>query len=287
MESQKTETLNLHEIGSIKIHKLLARLLYCFEHVWGWLKGIFLLFSKAARAKKLVKMGEVFESQEETKEAIEYYKNALAKCPALSEIHLNLGRCYLRQLLFKEAANHIEKFLLKNPEDAEGNLYKGILLYYTADFEGALTYLRNAENLFPEKSTKRAFAMEYIGECSLKLGRYDEGITAIEDAIKINPYSRNEKRLASLGEMYCFINKKEDALRVFQEALNLNPHNHEVWNNIGVILWDLKDKEKAYHCFEQSLALSPGYQTALSNLDAVKNELKMSLNRKARRSQKR
>jgi superkiller protein 3 len=268
-----TAYITKKEFIIIKLHKLLARVFYCLDCVCSWIKNFLLLFSKKARAKRLFKTGEFFEAQEEIDKAVEYFEKALDKYPGLWNIHLNLCRCYLRRLSFDKAQEHGRKFIQKDPEDAEGNLYMGVSLYYKNKVEEALVYLKKAETLFDMREKKRSSALEYIGECYMKLERYEEAIQYLEDSVAINPYGSGEKKFVSLGEAYYFLDKKEEALNAFKKALSLNPDNYEVWNNIGVLLWSAGNIEKAYQCVQKALEVKPDYVEAKANKAMMDEEI--------------
>jgi hypothetical protein len=104
----------------IRLHKMLARLLSVIERIMLTWKNIFYLFSRKAKAVKLMKTGEIFEVQAR-QTAIEYFEKA-EKISKVTVIHLN-------------EADRISDFFLKSKRpwngilqrkpDAGGNLYMG------------------------------------------------------------------------------------------------------------------------------------------------------------------
>lgn len=266
--------LSKREIITIKIHKFCARLLYLLDHIWRLIIICLFLFSKKARAKKLMRIGEVFEFQKETETAVQYYEKVLKRCPSLKEINLNLCRCYLRLLLLDKAKSHGMEYLKHKPEDPEGNLYMGVIMYYEKKWNDALTHLAKAVKLFPERERKIASAQEYMAECYLKLNEYERAVELFEKVIKVNPYGGGDRKFVSLGEAYYFLGKREEALNVFKKAVSINPDNHETWNNIGVLLWSDGQVEKACQCFRKALTIKPDYEEAMTNLVAIEEMLK-------------
>jgi tetratricopeptide (TPR) repeat protein len=51
--------------------------------------------------------------------------------------------------------------------------------------------------------------------------------------------------------------KYEDALEIFEKALDLDPNNHEIWNQKGVALRSMGRYDEAVECFNKSLELVP------------------------------
>jgi len=266
--------LSKSEIITIDIHKFFARLLYLFDCIRQLMTTLLLSLSKKAKAKKLMNTGEIFEIQKETETAISYYGRALKKFPSLREVNLHLCRCYLRLLSLDKAKFHAMEYIKHYPDDPEGNLYVGVIMYYEDKWEDALTYLERAVKFLPEKTKKSASALEYMAECYLKLNEYEKAIKLFELAIKFNPYTGGDKKFISLGEAYYFLGKKEEALNAFKKALSINPDNHETWNNIGVLLWSDSQIERACECFRKALIIKPDYEEARTNLVAVEEMLK-------------
>ncbi len=262
------------EVYSIRLHKLLARLLLGFEHIGLAGKNIIFLFSRRAQALELMRTGEIFEMQGETEEALEYFEKALNRCPRLYDVNLNLCRCYLRLLSVNKAKEHGLRFLKHNPDNSEINLYIGVIYYYENKISEALASLKKAEELMPSKDKKRASALEYIAECYMKHGEHKEAVRHFEESIAMYPRSTGEKRFVSLGEGYYLLNKKEEALQSFKKALELNPDNYEAWNNIGVLMWSVNKLEDAYKYFKKALDIKPDYKEARTNIDEMRESIK-------------
>ncbi|MBI4683423.1 MAG: tetratricopeptide repeat protein [Nitrospirae bacterium] len=265
--------LTIKEITIIKLHILSAAIFRLIDHLKQGTVGFLILFSGKAKASKLMKSGEIFEVQGETATAIEYFEKALHKYPKLFELHLNLCRCYLRGLSLNKAKEHGMHFMKKKPDSPEGLLYMGVVLYYENNPEAALDNLKNALDLMSVRGKKKASAHEYMGECYMKLLKYEDAAGCFEKAIKMYP-GGSEKKYVSLGEAYYVLNKKEDALNAFKKALAVNPQSHEAWNNIGVIMWSVGNLENACRYFRKSIEIHPEYTEARTNLASVEESMK-------------
>ncbi|MBI5663596.1 MAG: tetratricopeptide repeat protein [Nitrospirae bacterium] len=279
-----TANLTRHELYNIRLHKILAAVLYCSEKCWSGIRALFYLFSRKSNAMRSVRTGEIYEVQGETGEAIRYFRKALSRYPKLLSVRLNLCRSYLRMLSLKEAKEHGLIFLRKKPDDPEINLYIGVILYYEGKLEDAITHLEKTADLLPATEKKTASAFEYIGECCLKLQRYEDAAGYLKKSIAVNPYG-SEKKYVSLGEAYYLLNKKEEALSTFKRALEVNPDNCEAWNNIGVLMWSVGNLENACKCFRKSIEINPGYKEARTNLNSVEesmNSIKLNVKKKVR-----
>lgn len=54
----------------------------------------------------------------------------------------------------------------------------------------------------------------------------------------------------------------DDALSYFEQALVLEPKNHQIWNQKGVTLRSLGRYDDALECFNRALELEPSDRTA-------------------------
>lgn len=54
----------------------------------------------------------------------------------------------------------------------------------------------------------------------------------------------------------------DDALSYFEQALVLEPKNHDIWNQKGVALRSLGRYDDALECFNRALELDPADRTA-------------------------
>jgi len=73
------------------------------------------------------------------------------------------------------------------------------------------------------------------------------------------------------GYYYTEVNRFDDALADFDQAIALNPKVARVWVNKGNVLAELNQNDSAYVCFERALELKPNYPEALSNRGGVRS----------------
>ncbi len=60
--------------------------------------------------------------------------------------------------------------------------------------------------------------------------------------------------------------KYQEANQKFQEALDIHPNSHKVFNNLGSSYYVLQDYENAEKAYRQSLVINPKYDEALGNM---------------------
>jgi superkiller protein 3 len=68
------------------------------------------------------------------------------------------------------------------------------------------------------------------------------------------------------------MDQKEQAVERYYQALELDPHFAQAWNNLGNALADLGKIKKAREAFQKAVAIDPTLASAAGNLAALENE---------------
>ena len=81
----------------------------------------------------------------------------------------------------------------------------------------------------------------------------------------------NSTRISShpwlrLADIYCRQGRNRDAIKTYQRALTVNPKNHQIWNELGLVLLKVNAFEDAMHAFLKSIELDRSFGWAYSNL---------------------
>ena len=106
---------------------------------------------------------------------------------------------------------------------------------------------------------------EFIPAYNLhKNGNLDEAEILYENLLRKYPKHFDTLRhLGILNQDRHLLNK---ALNFFLKAKNVNPNSHEIYNNLGSIMFQKYKHEEAKILCEKSLSLKPNYLPALNNL---------------------
>ena len=137
--------------------------------------------------------------------------------------------------------------------------------------EIGLSHLRAERFLEALLFCQRALAMDsghadtlhLMGQLSFHDGQYDHAVEWIARAIRQNPKA---EYLASLGAALRRQGRLEEALKAFDKAVQLKPHDAELWKNLGTVLIDLLRSDQAVLSLQQALKLNPRYVDAANIL---------------------
>jgi tetratricopeptide (TPR) repeat protein len=139
-------------------------------------------------------------------------------------------------------------------------LKEGYALYNLKRYEEALTAYEQAIRLDPN------YALAYYnrGIALNELKRYEEALSAYEQAIRLNP--NHADAYHGKGKDLNDLKRHEEALTALDQAIRLNPTNFAIsYNSKGAALYGLKRYEEALSAYEQAIRLDPNYALAYNN----------------------
>ncbi|HXS60764.1 MAG TPA: tetratricopeptide repeat protein [Candidatus Sulfopaludibacter sp.] len=98
------------------------------------------------------------------------------------------------------------------------------------------------------------------GETEISKNNFDLALKLFEQAINLDPncdYPYGDKALI-LDKM----GKFKESLEMYSKALDLNPKNSITWYNKGLTFVNLKKIEEAIHCFDNAISFDENYSKA-------------------------
>lgn len=116
---------------------------------------------------------------------------------------------------------------------------------------------------------------KYNMACNYKSkGDYDTSIKLFNEALSLNPNYADA--LNNLGNIYNAMEKYNEALEHLSKAVILLPNEPIILNNISICLMELGKLEEAKSCLEKAIRIKPNFFPAyntLGKLFAMKNDL--------------
>jgi adenylate cyclase len=163
----------------------------------------------------------------DTRKAIECFKQAIAIEPAYAEAHAMVAQCYcslgtMGQMIphtaFEIGHQYADKALELDITIAEGHIAKAMaFLYYEWKWQQAYDALQKAIELNPS----RVEAYDLLGFYYIAHNEKPQAVKVLEQAEQIDPLSPTIIR--SLGMMYMFSERFDDAVRQAEKLLEMNP----------------------------------------------------------------
>jgi tetratricopeptide (TPR) repeat protein len=89
-----------------------------------------------------------------------------------------------------------------------------------------------------------------LGFCYVELGRYDEAIAILAEALKIRPY--NLEALSSMGVACAETKKYPEAIRQFKLAIKTDPSFVDGYMNLATTYDKMGESEEAIKTYEQA-----------------------------------
>lgn len=179
--------------------------------------------------------------------------------PELARAHLAAGQALLNLDRASEAEMHLRQVLIRQPENSNALRFMSIAQFRQKRFKEADESIHKAISLRPNDP----FHWFHLADMCYRQRDLASAKKYAERARELAPRNSDIMNLLAMCEPGGDIRK----LQQYQEALELNPENAPVHNNIGVYyLNTAKDFEKAEEHFRRALFFKPSLKVARSNL---------------------
>ncbi len=128
------------------------------------------------------------------------------------------------------------------------------LIAECVDTERAITELQRAETLIPGKY----YIKFYLGSCHLSMNKPREALKHFEEALELNPKKEDVASIYSyMGISLRDMNQYRQAISVLEKAKDYDSERTDVCNLMGFCHFKLKEHEKAIECFREALRIDP------------------------------
>lgn len=185
--------------------------------------------------------GLVLQLMDRVAEAVGAYLRALAINADDFNANLNLATAYLQQQQARQALPYAEKAVALNPEDGPARVNLGAVYATLGDHERAIRAYQAAAELMDLSPPLLLNLANSLGQT----GRYREMVNTLGQLLRVEPSAEAYERL---GFAYFRLNRIEDALAAFRNAVALNDRHYPALNGLGVCLLNrflMSDREDA------------------------------------------
>jgi len=186
-------------------------------------------------------------------EAVEAFKQAIARDPDNEETYLGLGSTYEQQHRWSDELEMYKQTILSHPKFARVQFNIAATMSNMGQKLEAVDAFENAIRLNPEYA--RAFSG--LGQLYARLGKFDEAIQNLQHSIRLEPFA--PESFHQLALTYFLTGRYEESVEAGTEAVRLNPQYapSRVYANIGLSYAQLKRFPEAIESCEKGIAASP------------------------------
>ena len=211
--------------------------------------------------------GQAYENLGDFEQAKKSYKTSLSMDRNDPTAGVALGNLYYNQGNFLYAAVTYDNVLPVVPQDTKLRFKQGLSYFKAfewsktaAAWEDLLIYAPN----HPEVRLLLPQVYYIMSNEYNRSGYTDLGRQAFANALAVNPNTHDwlSKALRTSGEYYRENGLYREALRSYQDAIDIDPGDPEHYNGLGITYWHMGEKEMAAAAWQKSLLIQPDENSA-------------------------
>jgi tetratricopeptide (TPR) repeat protein len=230
------------------------------------------LKTHTANAEPYAHIGLLEARQEHYKEAVPFYRKALALNPTYPGLRLNLGLALFKGGELKQAIHEFD-LLLKtaspgSPESQRLTILAGMAHYGLSEYAEAVPYLKEAAAADAQNLQLRLA----LAHSCLWSKQYQCVLDTYHEILTLNAESAEADMLA--GEAQDELKNHAGAIEQFRAAVKADPKEPDVHFGLGYLLWGQRRYPEAASEFQAELANNPNHVQAMIYLGDT--EMQMS-----------
>lgn len=220
-----------------------------------------LLKAQPQNPEPYAQIGLIEARQQHYKEAVPYYRKALAINPAVPGLRLNLALALFKAGDLQQALPEFDALLKSappgSPDEQRCTILIGMSYYGLARYQEAAPYLQQAADRDPRNlSLLLALAHSYLWSKQAQ-----KVLDVYHHILELNPDSAEADMLA--GEALDEMKDNADSTKMFRAAVKADPKLPDAHFGLGYLLWSQKQYPEAATEFQAELANDPNHAQAL------------------------
>lgn len=202
-------------------------------------------------------LGSLFTATHRYEEAAESFRKVLSLSPRFALAHVNLGNVLLAIQSFDEAIRSYHAAIGIQPNLAEAHDALGVALYEQGKPAKAVDCHQMAIRINPN------FVEAYVnlGVVLVSMGALKPALTHLRTAIRLRPDSLIITRVGhahyTLGKALVDLEKYDEAIECYLQALALEPDVADTYIHLGVAYLDSGRRDAAREAFQQARRIKP------------------------------
>jgi tetratricopeptide (TPR) repeat protein len=181
--------------------------------------------------------------------AIETFRRALRVNPKSATVMYNLGILYFEKGMIREAIEWYRKTLsMSNSVELIVDSYINLAICYLkmGKLGDAENHLIQAAELAPDHPD----LIYNLGVVYLEMGKHEKATEQFRRCLDVDGLAPDARM--GLGLCYAGMNRRKEALGEFEEVAKIRPSDPQVWYNIGVLSFELRDFERSKEAFQKA-----------------------------------
>ncbi len=207
-------------------------------------------------------LGNVYFKENQYEKALQSYETALSLEPTLTEARYNMALIYSAQNQENHAKQILEEIIQSQPDHAKANAQLARMYYNQQDYPKSIHCFN--ESLKDHKNQPESY--HDLGLALLANKEPNLAINAFEECLKLK--EGHPEAHYHLATAYLKLDNTQKALNHYMQQLAIHP-SLDCYYNIGVVLSDLNRNEEAIPYFEEALKIDPNYFNAHLNLGVI------------------
>ena len=209
------------------------------------------------RATAHFQMGDMFQSQADYEEALDYYGRAVRIDPTLADAHVQIGTVHRLQNDHDRAIQSYDEAIKIAPFSAAAFSNRGIARHAKGQSEEALKDYSQAIALNPSYDT----AFLYRASVYMERKQFQNAIVDYDRAIRLNP----NVGVAYKGRCYALVSsgKPEQAMADCEKSVSLDSADASAFDARGVVHVRLRNYPAAIKDYDAALTANPVQATSL------------------------
>ncbi len=243
----------------------------------------------------VVKLGDLYIRENRLDEAIKHYEEALEINPDNSDAYNGweyallqsrnllsvLGKIYLNKKRYNDAISTYQELLEQREIIEKDPNFKAYVMdtksrnsairatigecyRLLGDYEKAIDYLKNAI----AQDDQHLDLYKSLAFCYIETGELPDARRTLDRVAAVG--IADDFVFVKLGDLYIRENRLDEAIKQYEEALEINPDNSNAYNGWGYILLMKGQEEDADLKFSKALELNPNHERAHFNLMKLK-----------------
>ncbi len=195
----------------------------------------------------LLVMGESYYQLGDYEAALQAFSRAHRLQPDNDAIIFWLGKLNLIQNQYAKAEDYFSQLIRDYPEVESGWVYLGITYLEAGDVTRAIRILEEGLRHHPGSMLLKS----YLGGAYAQDKQFQRAYDLLLPVVESGNNVLGEWTLVRLADTCKALQKPEEAIRWYQEAVQLNAANAQARNNLGTLLVETHQPDKALQHFQQ------------------------------------